>query len=72
MHVACVICGCQVRVFIYCLLTSQAGGSTGGGSGQEAIAGDAPSGNNRFAGSIDTLRVFNVARSAAEIFADAK
>jgi len=72
VHVACVIGGGQVRVFVDGLLTSQAGGSTGGGSGQEGIAGDAPTGNNRFAGSIDTLRIFNVARSAAEIFADAK
>jgi hypothetical protein len=72
VHVACVIGGGQVRVFIDGLLTSQAGGGTGGGSGQEGIAADAPTGSNRFVGNIDTLRVFNVARTAAEISADAK
>ncbi len=72
VHVACALGGGVVRVFVDGVQVSQGGGGVGGDSGQLAIAGDAPNGDNRFNGSIDTLRIFNVARSATEIAADAK
>lgn len=67
VHVACVWGGGMVRVYIDGVLAVMSGGGTANGGGQEAIGGDAPSGNNRFAGSIDTMRIFKVVRTPAEM-----
>ena len=72
VHVACVFGGGAVRVYVDGALAQQGGGGPGGGSGQEAIGGDAPSGGQHFDGSIDTLRVFRSSRSSADIVDDAK
>lgn len=67
VHVACVWGGGAVRVYIDGALAVQNAGGTANGGGQEAIGGDAPSGSNRFAGSIDTMRIFKVMRTPAEM-----
>lgn len=72
VHVACVWGGGAIRVYIDGALAVMGGGGTGNGSGQEAIGGDAPSGNDRFAGSIDTMRIFKVVRTPAEMAEAAK
>ncbi|CAN5880950.1 hypothetical protein BH11MYX4_BH11MYX4_26660 [soil metagenome] len=72
VHVACVSGGGVVRAYVDGVQVKQGGGGTAASGGQEAVACDAPSGNGRFAGSVDTLRVFKVARTAAELLEDAR
>lgn len=70
-HVACTFDGAKLRVYIDGALADTDNGSitSSPGSGA-AIGGNAPSGEP-FKGAIDSLRVFRVARTAAEIAAAA-
>jgi hypothetical protein len=66
-HVACVVGGGAVRVYMNGVeLTNAAGSITASPTSAEAIGGNSPSGEP-FLGAIDSLRIFRVARSAADI-----
>jgi hypothetical protein len=71
VHVACVFAAGRVRVYTGGIQRDDEGGGAGGALGSgTAIGADAPSGSP-FIGSIDALRVFRQARTAAQIAADA-
>lgn len=66
-HAACVFDGAKVRVYIDGVERENAAGTIGSSPGSAAaIGGNSPSGEP-FVGAIDSLRVFEVARTAAEI-----
>ena len=70
-HVACTFDGAKLRVYIDGSLKDTDNGSIGSSPGSgAAIGGNAPAGEP-FLGAIDSLRVFKVARTAAEIAAAA-
>ena len=67
-HVACVYDGTEVRAYVNGVLINTGRGSTGHATAGAAIGGNAPNGEP-FVGAIDSLRVFKVARTAAQIAA---
>lgn len=70
-HVACVFDGASYTAYVGGVLKSSGAGATGiNAAASAAIGGNAPSGQP-FVGAIDSLRVFNVARTAAQIAASA-
>jgi hypothetical protein len=71
-HVACVFVNGNVGVYTAGVLRDVEGASMGSALGTgTAIGSDAPSGT-AFSGAIDSLRIFNVARSSPDIAADAQ
>ena len=71
VHVACVIGGGRVRVYIDGAQRDDDGASLSASSGStEAVGGNAPNGEP-FIGAIDSLRVFAIARTPEEIAAAA-
>lgn len=70
-HVACVVGGGVVRVYLDGVEQGNAAGSVAPApTATEAAGGNAPSGEP-FVGAMDSLRVFRVARAAADIAKDA-
>lgn len=73
MHIACVFDGTTIRAYVNGAEVGSAAGRIGAGASAGAAIGDnAPDGGQQFDGMIDSLRVFSVARTAAQIAAAAK
>lgn len=71
-HVACVVGAGAVRAYVNgAEVGAQPGGVVASPTSAQAVGGNCPSGEP-FVGVLDSVRVFRVARSAAEIAADAK
>jgi hypothetical protein len=71
-HVACVVDGTALTAYLNGKVDATGPGAIGSAPNTgAAIGGNAPSGEP-FVGSIDSLRVFSVSRTAADIAADAK
>lgn len=72
-HVACVFDGASIKAYVGGAEVASAPGTVASPpSTGAAIGDDAPDGGEGFTGEIDSLRLFNVARSAAEISASAQ
>lgn len=73
MHVACVFDGASITAYVNGAAVATVPGTIGVSSTAGAAIGDGyPSGGEGFAGEIDSFRVWNVARSAAQISAAAQ
>lgn len=72
-HIACVFDGANIKAYVAGAEVGSAAGTIGASSTTGARLGDdAPDGGEGFTGELDDLRVFNVARSAAQISAAAQ
>lgn len=72
-HVACVFDGANIKAYVGGVEVGSAAGTLGASSTTGAALGDdPPDGGAGFTGELDDLRVFNVARSAAQISAAAQ
>jgi hypothetical protein len=72
-HVACVFDGTTIKAYVNGAEVASAAGVIGTSSTTGAAIGhDAPSGGEGFAGELDSFRVFNLARGAAQISAAAQ
>lgn len=73
VHVACVFDGVNIEAHVAGAVVATAPGTIGVSSTAGAAIGDnSPNGGQGFAGELDSLRVWNVARSAAQISAAAR
>lgn len=72
-HIACVFDGATIKAYVDGAEVGSGAGAIGVSSTANASIGDgSPTGGEGFAGEIDSFRVFNVARSAAQISAAAQ
>jgi hypothetical protein len=73
VHVACVFDGTNIEAYVGGTEVASVAGAIGVSStAAAAIGDDSPSGGEGFAGELDSLRVFNVARTPAQISAAAQ